>query len=585
VPTGKGRGQVLDHMKVLDAHPTTTEKAPAIIIEDVTPAPDDSPAQTVTTSAGPAAAPTGSSSSSRCPSGAEVAAAADAIGRSAGTRTGEAVSNAGAVASVASAAASAPVATPPAAVKDASAAASVPINYQEEPEREPSMAEGYATMDTPGVQTSRESSSSSSVGAEFFFPATQLSARAPDLDSEKQLAVARLAILGFNRDLAMETYFACGQDEALAASCLLHEPDESSVVPGPESTSAASASSAIWNPGGAPSLNPEFEHLVNMPDFPALAQMLAERPDLLDHILHTIVSTHPDLAQAIHNDRAGFLRLVHWYQARTDLSYEEKAAVERIVGLGFEGGAALEAFLACGRDEEFAACCLLQDRPWPMQADGEPNNGQGQMRSELGNLQSQSAELQGQPWNCQSPGGGLQYQAESCQTEATCGGEGEDLYAPGAGSAVSHYAPLLAVSSFDALRDDPMFPELAQVVTQNPQSLGQMLEALLQTHPDIAQAISQDVNGFLRLAREVAGVPPASPVETMLAAVQGSSVGGAPPPNQLTAHGLSEDDVIAVEGLMSFGFDQEAATQAYISCNRNAEFAAGLLFQDAHEVD
>jgi UV excision repair protein RAD23 len=43
---------------------------------------------------------------------------------------------------------------------------------------------------------------------------------------------------------------------------------------------------------------------------------------------------------------------------------------------------------------------------------------------------------------------------------------------------------------------------------------------------------------------------------------------------------MSEADVKAVEDLAGFGFDPNDALEAYLSCDRNQEIAANLLFEN-----
>lgn len=55
------------------------------------------------------------------------------------------------------------------------------------------------------------------------------------------------------------------------------------------------------------------------------------------------------------------------------------------------------------------------------------------------------------------------------------------------------------------LRNNPQFGQLAAMIAQNPQMLDQVLRGVQQTHPEIAQAIQEHPDAFMRLLREATG--------------------------------------------------------------------------------
>jgi len=133
------------------------------------------------------------------------------------------------------------------------------------------------------------------------------------------------------------------------------------------------------------------------------------------------------------------------------------------------------------------------------------------------------------------------------------------------------------------LRNLPRFDELARMITANPAVLAQVLPALQQSHPALAEAIRANPEQFMRVLQERA--TPLDPVATMLRAVQqGQAPGGGTgvrPPGQVVR--LSEEDAAAVGRLEALGFERNAAAQAYFACEKNEEAAANFLLSDMQD--
>jgi len=215
------------------------------------------------------------------------------------------------------------------------------------------------------------------------------------------------------------------------------------------------------------------------------------------------------------------------------------------------------------------------------------------------------------------------------------GGAGGD---GGGGGAGEPYPPAL-----EALRSNPMFPQLSQMAAQNPAALSQMLPMLQAQYPDAALAIRENPEAFQRMLREAAGgagggggggaggmgggmggMDPAAMMAQMqnnpemmqqiiaevaesnpelaaqiqndpqafarmmqAAAAQGGGGGGGPGGGgggQQVVR-LTEEEGQAVARLQELGFDRQVAAQAYLACDKNEELAANYLFEHGMDDD
>mmetsp|Transcript_45562 Transcript_45562/g.120908 ORF Transcript_45562/g.120908 Transcript_45562/m.120908 type:complete len:363 (-) Transcript_45562:133-1221(-) len=148
----------------------------------------------------------------------------------------------------------------------------------------------------------------------------------------------------------------------------------------------------------------------------------------------------------------------------------------------------------------------------------------------------------------------------------------------GAGAGADGGAAALA-----ELRNSPMFPELARMVTQNPQTIAQMMPALAQSNPGLVQAILQNPEAFQQMLQEASGAQGESmdPVEAMLAAAGGEG-GGAAGGGEPMVVELTDEQRQAVDRLCALGFDQDMCLQAYIFCDKNEDLAANFLFDSGN---
>jgi len=132
--------------------------------------------------------------------------------------------------------------------------------------------------------------------------------------------------------------------------------------------------------------------------------------------------------------------------------------------------------------------------------------------------------------------------------------------------------------ALDELRNHPRFEELGRMLVQNPHHLPQILAALQQTNPDLAQAIADNEEEFFAMLADIAedGEDDDSegedPVEAMLAAAHNAQGG--------TQIQLSDEEMAAIDRLCGLGFDRAMCIEAYLACDKNEELAANFLFDN-----
>jgi len=107
-----------------------------------------------------------------------------------------------------------------------------------------------------------------------------------------------------------------------------------------------------------------------------LLQLVQQQPQLLEPILQQLGQTNPQLLQLINQNPEALMQLLAsagGAEGGEDeegegeegnviyLTEEEQQAVQRLADLGFDRNLALEAFLACGKDETMAANYLFDN--------------------------------------------------------------------------------------------------------------------------------------------------------------------------------------------------------------------------------
>lgn len=146
--------------------------------------------------------------------------------------------------------------------------------------------------------------------------------------------------------------------------------------------------------GGAPlsaSAQAALQELRSNPRFPEFAAMIAQNPEMLAQILPVLAQQSPDLVQLISENPEAFRQALREAvqggggagvppndpvaamlaaaqgagggvppgATVVRLTEDERAAVERLSGLGFDRQMALQAYLACDKNEELAANFLF----------------------------------------------------------------------------------------------------------------------------------------------------------------------------------------------------------------------------------
>ncbi|KAI8898878.1 XPC-binding domain-containing protein [Globomyces pollinis-pini] len=132
---------------------------------------------------------------------------------------------------------------------------------------------------------------------------------------------------------------------------------------------AAQAQSDTAPPAATGTTPNSLEFLRTSPQFQQLRQMVQTNPELLQPLLAQLGQTNPNLVQLISNNQDQFLQMLAegseggapgGEYITVTITAEEEAAVNRLTELGFARDLAVEAFLACDRNEELAANYLFE---------------------------------------------------------------------------------------------------------------------------------------------------------------------------------------------------------------------------------
>ena len=171
----------------------------------------------------------------------------------------------------------------------------------------------------------------------------------------------------------------------------------------PGAAGAGGAGGGASGGGGAGAL----DFLRSNPQFNALRSIVQANPQVLEPMLAELGRAQPDLLALINANQGEFLRLVNEPVAgggaggegglaelaaslgggapgglppgavRVSLTPEEAEAVGRLEALGFDRGTAVEAFLACDRNEALAANYLFENPDDEEEEGGAAGGGAG----------------------------------------------------------------------------------------------------------------------------------------------------------------------------------------------------------------
>ncbi|KAH8295463.1 hypothetical protein KR018_011443 [Drosophila ironensis] len=105
--------------------------------------------------------------------------------------------------------------------------------------------------------------------------------------------------------------------------------------------------------------------LLSDPRFARVREMVRQNPNLLEMALASLAESDATLLENLREMLAGELATVSEWEAESvrqqeELTEEERAAVQRLVSLGFRRDIAVQAYLACDKDEELAADILFR---------------------------------------------------------------------------------------------------------------------------------------------------------------------------------------------------------------------------------
>ncbi|KAI1718905.1 XPC-binding domain-containing protein [Ditylenchus destructor] len=128
---------------------------------------------------------------------------------------------------------------------------------------------------------------------------------------------------------------------------------------------------------------------------------------------------------------------------------------------------------------------------------------------------------------------------------------------------------------FDFMRDHPDFGRFRDLVRAQPSLIPWMLQQMTAVKPDLLNMLSVNPDGFLALLEDkqpAQDVDDNNPQPTQQEEVQSQTME------------LTETEREAVERLMSLGFSETEAIEAFIACEKNEMLAANYLF-DRRNVD
>lgn len=121
------------------------------------------------------------------------------------------------------------------------------------------------------------------------------------------------------------------------------------------------------------------------------------------------------------------------------------------------------------------------------------------------------------------------------------------------------------------LGNPAMIQQLQQLVQQNPAALQPLIQAIAQSNPQLAGALSADPQGVLSLLANMGG--------------GGEGLEGLEGQELPTIEELSNEDRVGVEQMVAMGIPQERAIEAYLMCGRNVEMAVQYFFENPQDFE
>lgn len=184
---------------------------------------------------------------------------------------------------------------------------------------------------------------------------------------EYKTAVNNLKDMGFPEDQVVKAMRAAFNNPDRAVEYLMSGIPEVSEQAQPENVAPATESEP--QPSEQTGESP-FEPLRQIPQFDEIRQMILSQPQMLEPMLAQLAQTNPEMLQIIAQNPEGFLRWLAMAGGEGGappgttvirLTDEENQAIERLTGLGFDRNVAIEAYLACDKNEMLAANYLFDN--------------------------------------------------------------------------------------------------------------------------------------------------------------------------------------------------------------------------------
>lgn len=290
----------------------------------------------------------------------------------------------------------APAPTPAAAPAPATAPAAAPAQA---PETAPAPASTSESAPAPApvpVPAEPAPTQGGAVPAEPIPAPQPASQPAQTVAPPSEDTVAMLVSMGFPRDYALAALRAAHNDPSLA----VHFLTEGMPMDGDDEGDDGSDDDGGHGMGGSddePGELPEtamsdpamFQALISNPQFQQLRTLLRAQPQMLETMLNQFQQANPAIYRIIMNNRDAFSRWlsddsvpapvpgagtgagagsvpvpapapaqqVH----RIEATPEDRAAIERLVALGFSESAALQAYFACDKNVDLAANFLFEN--------------------------------------------------------------------------------------------------------------------------------------------------------------------------------------------------------------------------------
>lgn len=125
-----------------------------------------------------------------------------------------------------------------------------------------------------------------------------------------------------------------------------------------------------------------------------------------------------------------------------------------------------------------------------------------------------------------------------------------------------------------AFFNNPQFAQIRQRILQNPQFYNEFMQMMQTQQPQLYAAIQANPMAFMNL---------------LLSGGQGVPGAGAGQPRPQAQHPgaiqVTREEMESIQRLQALGFTQARAAQAYFAMDKNEEFAANFLFEQAAEDD